>query len=566
MKTINIGMHKKKYYGNITDNDFYCITFKSLQFKLDYIYHNVYYRENRDSMTVVLNIIDPNIKIYGQYLRFYMAFIENYVSPNSEFLTMQEFRSEYNYQNTTYVDNKRKEENTHGKKINSFETYLKLTVNNATLILPSNVYDDDNVLKMSPKLIFNELLCDYRITDEYQHMYIYTSPLKIEIPLTEQESAQCKNINKQEHNNSNKANNNDNTNDINDYYNNISTFIYINEFKWRSQGWSGLPPKYLIYSQQNQIDIGNIEVQLYDCQLKRLIRSLESIPIQYNDSFDSRCYEFKEKETLHKHTFNDDTNEIDYPENELCINEFNIDCKPINILVIHRLNSSNNLYIKSRNEHITQLNLTKGIQFKYSTQSTLEYASRMILNCGNIYLKHLISTSNPKLLKKDKHKDTEASNLSNIGIKIPKNKAEDDIKKESIENKYNLLCIASLESNLQIIYTTERSDQDIYPQQQKNFENKQTQIENDIQMDQDWPCHLLNTMKMQDPVPNLRNQPLNVKKKNNVQQTDLDRELYGNEHKNYEIIKKFNPNNENDSENHNPFIDEPVGMSIYDYI
>eukprot|EP01084_Bolivina_argentea_P246217 412108_1 len=100
------------------------------------------------------------------------------------------------------------------------------------------------------------------------------------------------------------------------------SILYRNETKQEQsninihfyKSWNGLPPQYLTYSQSINGDIGKIKIQLFDCQLQRLIHSINSFMLQYNNSFDSRCFDFREKEHLNRiNTANDNPDQIDYP-------------------------------------------------------------------------------------------------------------------------------------------------------------------------------------------------------------------------------------------------------------
>eukprot|EP01083_Nonionella_stella_P271557 920242_1 len=536
------------------DNNHLCLKFRKGKFEMNYIYHLVYYREYRDSMNISIDITDPELKIYGHFLRYYWYFIQNYSSTYSEFLKMEEFRNEYKFNNTTALDKRKKLQNIKDQKINSFEAYTQINVVNASLILPSSIIGSTNNTNYQQKMMnnknsyiakikFEELMFDFRGTDEYNNMYIHSSPIRCMIPLTEQEQSSTKSM------------------PIN-----INTFVSIDSFVLQRQGWNGLPPEYLTYSQAIDGDIGKIKVQLFDCQFQRLIHSINAFCLQYKNSFDSRCFDFREKEHLIS-TTNDNPDQIDYPNEELSIMNINFEIKSIDISIHHNYN----LNARMRYQHITRCICPYGIQIKSSSESTLEFAQKTVINCNKIELQHLISTTKPKNKEEQQPQDNkpQTDNKSNYSprgrnrrgnstrnrakshqqrrkagsrnpsrqrgntaadrrAKNKKNRRKKSEKMKSKQPKDDLLCVGSLDSHFQIILTRERSDQEMYHSKQRNFENRQLQqTEDDVEMDQDWPFHLLNTIYMQEPLPKQRSPNRNTKTMPVYQQTELEYELYG---------------------------------------
>ncbi|ETO15931.1 hypothetical protein RFI_21435, partial [Reticulomyxa filosa] len=140
----------------------YCLNCPSMGMKIDYIYHNIYYKEHRDSMSIQLEMSKPELKIYGHFLRYYMNFLQNYCGEYREFLMMNEFRDEYFFRNNTKVDKIRKTMNTPGEHSNAFEAIVTLAVTDPTIVLPQFLY---GAQEQTPKIKFQEMLLDLRSTD-----------------------------------------------------------------------------------------------------------------------------------------------------------------------------------------------------------------------------------------------------------------------------------------------------------------------------------------------------------------------------------------------------------------
>ena len=560
------------HYQMYDDDWCQCLKFRKAKFEMNYIYHNIYYREHRDSMNISIDITDPEFKVYGHFIRYYWNFIQNYSGTFGEFLTMEEFRSEYKYYNTTSLDKRKKLQNT-GEKINSYEVYTQISISNASLILPSSIIGTTNNTNyqqkmmnkknLKPRVKFQQLMFDFRSTDEYNNMYIHSSPIRCMIPLTEQEQSNTKSMNMQSIGN---------------------TFLSIDSFTLKRQAWNGLPPQCLTYSQTINSDVGKIKIQLFDCQLQRLVHSINAFMLQYENSFDSRCFDFREKEhILLSPSFytNDNPDEINYPSKELSIMNINFDIKSIDISIHHNVNMF-------RYQHITRCIMPYGIQIKSTSESTLEFAQKTVINCNKIELQHLISTTKPNAFNGPNSKDNEEkkyhddemkhntpsrynqqkqrirnrrgqirdernrsksrgrtkrgthgsqrqhtpsknNNSNNARDRSGSTRRRKKNSNKSNKNKVkdDLLCVGSLDSHFQIILTTERSDQEMYHSKQRNFENRQLQqTEDDVEMDQDWPFHLLNTIYMQEPLPKQRSPNRNPKMPI-YQQTELEYELYG---------------------------------------
>ena len=454
-----------------------------------------------------MEVIDPEFKVYGHILRYYWNFIQNYSSVFSEFLTMEEFRSEYNYFNTTALDKRRKQLNT-TEKINSHEVYSQINVVNASLILPSSIIGGANSTNyqqqmmnkkhLRPKLKFQEVMVDLRSTDEYSNLYVHSSPIRCMVPLTDQEQSNMKGAGS-----GGLAN----------------TFLSIDSFTLKQQSWKGQPPEYLVYSKSLHGDVGKVKVQLFDCQIERLVHSLQAFALQYRHSFDARCFDFREKEHVSSsRVTNDNPDEIDYPALELAIAHIHCDVQCIDISIHHNINMF-------RYQHITRCICPYGIRIKSSSEATLEFAKRTVITCSKIELQHLISTTKPAAFSNPNSGDQEVKSMdsgdqrprsSHRGGRVDRGrgrrgrnqrgkspqpqpsvtgrrqKGKGKAQRRKHEKmskgkaKDELLCVGSLDSHFQIILTTERSDQEMYQSKQRDFETRQLQqTEDDVEMDQD---------------------------------------------------------------------------------
>ena len=315
-----------------------------------------------------------------------------------------------------------------------------------------------------------------------------------------------------------------------------NTFLSIDSLTVKQQSWKGLPPEYLVYSKSLTGDVGKVKVQLLDCQVERLVHSIQAFLLQYENSFDGRCFDFREKEhVLSSRVTNDNPDEVDYPSEELAIVKIHCDIKCIDISIHHNINMF-------RYQHITRCICPYGIRIKSSSEATLEFAKRTVITCSKIELQHLISTTKPTAVSDlDFEQQRGSSQRSDRGRnrrgkryrgKSPSpqpmvGRRQRRKHEKATKTSDELLCIGSLDSHFQIILTTERSDQETYQSKQRDFETRQLQqTEDDVEMDQDWPFHLLNTIYMQEPLPRQRSPNRNPKIPP-VQQTELEYELYG---------------------------------------
>ncbi|KAJ2957271.1 hypothetical protein NQZ79_g6974 [Umbelopsis isabellina] len=134
-------------------------------------YSTVDTSQHLESLNLQVKLKGVSCKLLGSIARYFLILRDNYFGNWVHFVTLEEYR--HRRQNPSeYLEMKRREEE--AKPVQDpFEVYVQLLVEEATALLPENLYD----CSTSSQLEFQELQLELRNLDMYMDMHVNFSPL-----------------------------------------------------------------------------------------------------------------------------------------------------------------------------------------------------------------------------------------------------------------------------------------------------------------------------------------------------------------------------------------------------
>ncbi|RAL13775.1 putative fermentation associated protein (Csf1) [Aspergillus homomorphus CBS 101889] len=135
--------------------------------------YNYYLTTSSDLVdTLVLNVdgFSPKLYLFGFLIRSFMTIKENYFGEEMHFKTLEE------YQELAYPQEDAKTQTgiNPTSKSNDLDVIVHVTVDNPYALLPENIYDNSNCIKLTAA----SLEADLRFTNYYMDLYFSIAPLK----------------------------------------------------------------------------------------------------------------------------------------------------------------------------------------------------------------------------------------------------------------------------------------------------------------------------------------------------------------------------------------------------
>ncbi|KAL4803484.1 hypothetical protein BDV18DRAFT_41535 [Aspergillus unguis] len=126
--------------------------------------------ELTDTLLLNLHGISPKLYMYGFLIKSFMTVKENYFGEEVHFKTLEE------YQELAYSGDASAAHNgiNPNKKTNDLDVVLHVTVDNPCVLLPENLYDDHNFVRLTAP----SLDIDLRFTNYYMDMQFSLAPLR----------------------------------------------------------------------------------------------------------------------------------------------------------------------------------------------------------------------------------------------------------------------------------------------------------------------------------------------------------------------------------------------------
>lgn len=122
--------------------------------------------------TLVLNIagVSPKLYLYGVLIRYFMKIKDNYFGEEMHFKTLEEFQESANSEENSPEHNGINP----NKKSNDLDVILHLSVEKSCILLPANIYDHANSLRLGVPSIE----ADMRFTNYYMDLELSLSPVE----------------------------------------------------------------------------------------------------------------------------------------------------------------------------------------------------------------------------------------------------------------------------------------------------------------------------------------------------------------------------------------------------
>ncbi|CAM0134818.1 Macrophage colony-stimulating factor 1 receptor [Umbelopsis sp. WA50703] len=134
-------------------------------------YSTVDTSQHLESLNLQVKLRGVSCKLLGSIARYFLILRDNYFGNWVHFVTLEEYRHRRQNPNE-YLEMKRREDA--AKPVQDpFEVYIQLLVEEATALLPENLYD----CSTSSQLEFQELQLELRNLDMYMDMHVNFSPL-----------------------------------------------------------------------------------------------------------------------------------------------------------------------------------------------------------------------------------------------------------------------------------------------------------------------------------------------------------------------------------------------------
>lgn len=126
--------------------------------------------ELTDTLLINLHGVSPKLYMFGFLIKSFMTVKENYFGEEVHFKTLEE------YQDIAYSGDASTAHNgiNPNKKTNDLDVVLHVTVDNPCVLLPENLYDDHNYMRLTAP----SLDIDLRFTNYYMDMQFSLAPLK----------------------------------------------------------------------------------------------------------------------------------------------------------------------------------------------------------------------------------------------------------------------------------------------------------------------------------------------------------------------------------------------------
>ncbi|EEA28723.1 Macrophage colony-stimulating factor 1 receptor [Talaromyces marneffei ATCC 18224] len=126
--------------------------------------------------TLAMNIVadDPRCYLYGFLIRYFMKIRENYFGEDMHFKTLEEFQEAAN----ATVENKTVQITSNpAKKLSELDVILNLIIRNPCALLPTNIYDHSQCLRLNAA----SLDLDLRFTSYYMDLQVDLTPTEISL-------------------------------------------------------------------------------------------------------------------------------------------------------------------------------------------------------------------------------------------------------------------------------------------------------------------------------------------------------------------------------------------------
>ncbi|KAJ9363973.1 hypothetical protein C8Q69DRAFT_528319 [Paecilomyces variotii] len=132
--------------------------------------------------TLVLNVagLGPKLYLYGFLMRYFMKIKDNYFGEEMHFKTLEEFQESANSESPTEHHGLNP-----GRKSNDLDVIIHVSVDNACALLPANIYDRRNSIRLTT----TSIEADMRFTNYYMDLETSISPLEAALETITSESS-----------------------------------------------------------------------------------------------------------------------------------------------------------------------------------------------------------------------------------------------------------------------------------------------------------------------------------------------------------------------------------------
>ncbi|KAI9764082.1 MAG: hypothetical protein M1840_008886 [Geoglossum simile] len=140
-----------------------------------YNYHSSTLTSNTDTLTISIQGSVVSVDLYGFLIRCFIKLKENYFGENTHFKTLEEFQDLVTKRQSNAPPPDARVE--HHKKINELDVILNIQVEEASALLPANLYSSKGNIRFN----MASLNVDLRFTNYYMDLKVTLSPLAVSL-------------------------------------------------------------------------------------------------------------------------------------------------------------------------------------------------------------------------------------------------------------------------------------------------------------------------------------------------------------------------------------------------
>ena len=148
-------------------------TLKTLKLNGSYNYCTSTSHSLTDTVLLSLHGVEPNVRLHGFLVRYFMKVKDNYFGEDLHFRTLEEYYDQLNKRDMTEPGDT--DELPHSKPTNDLDVVLTVSADNACAMLPCNLYSGSKHIRID----ITSIELDLRFTNYYMDMETSFSPLAI---------------------------------------------------------------------------------------------------------------------------------------------------------------------------------------------------------------------------------------------------------------------------------------------------------------------------------------------------------------------------------------------------
>jgi hypothetical protein len=234
--------------------------------------HYQYNVQYRDSHTIDIDMDTVETLFHGHFVRYFLAFKDNYFSSYSSHMTSHEFEAQ-GRSNRKSLSRAVQRFDLAPELPNVYETFLSIAARNMTFYLPQHLFKPSSELfgnARQPTAKCHEIQLQVRSVPLYMDFTMTVSPTVIYVPSAwspEAEKARAKA-------------------DFSHHWNDCETYVRINDVSYNFHTSTGDVPLCTTFRASEIAQVGTVTAQLFPAQVLSLVTCFSNFSEQYTDAVD----------------------------------------------------------------------------------------------------------------------------------------------------------------------------------------------------------------------------------------------------------------------------------------